>query len=75
MATNIWIDRHPDTSWGDVADDDSGHGMGVVVEYAGAKGKPQWTKPKPLKWDYTQFGTPGAAQLINWLIRPTVPVL
>jgi FtsP/CotA-like multicopper oxidase with cupredoxin domain len=41
---------------GDVADDDRRHGMGVVVEYAGAKGKPQWTKPKPYRWDYTQFG-------------------
>ena len=24
----------------------------------GAKGKPQWTKPKPFKWDYTLFGKP-----------------
>jgi FtsP/CotA-like multicopper oxidase with cupredoxin domain len=41
---------------GDLSDDDRGHGMGVVVEYAGAKGKPQWVKPKPYKWDYTLFG-------------------
>ena len=41
---------------GDLADDDRGHGMGIVVEYAGAKGKPQWTKPKPFRWDYTRFG-------------------
>jgi len=41
---------------GELADDDRGHGMGIVVEYAGAKGKPLWTKPKPFKWDYTQFG-------------------
>ena len=46
---------------GDLADDDRGHGMGVVVEYAGAKGKPQWIKPQPYKWDYTIFGRPGAA--------------
>jgi FtsP/CotA-like multicopper oxidase with cupredoxin domain len=45
---------------GDLADDDRGHGMGVVVEYAGAKGKPQWNKPKPFKWDYTQFGKTNA---------------
>jgi FtsP/CotA-like multicopper oxidase with cupredoxin domain len=45
---------------GDLADDDRGHGMGIVVEYAGAKGKPQWSKPKPFKWDYSQFGKPGA---------------
>jgi FtsP/CotA-like multicopper oxidase with cupredoxin domain len=46
---------------GDLADDDRGHGMGIVVEYAGAKGKPQWSKPKPYKWDYTIFGKVGAA--------------
>jgi hypothetical protein len=37
---------------GDLADDDRGHGMGIVVEYAGRKGKPQWVKPKPFRWDY-----------------------
>jgi FtsP/CotA-like multicopper oxidase with cupredoxin domain len=43
---------------GDLADDDRRRGMGIVVEYAGAKGKPQWTKPKPYRWDYTLFGKP-----------------
>ncbi|HUC48114.1 MAG TPA: multicopper oxidase domain-containing protein [Xanthobacteraceae bacterium] len=54
--------NHPG-SWvmGDLDDDDRGHGMGIVVEYAGAKGKPQWSKPKPYKWDYTIFGKSGAA--------------
>jgi FtsP/CotA-like multicopper oxidase with cupredoxin domain len=37
---------------GDVADDDRTRGMGVVVEYAGRKGKTQWTKPRPSRWDY-----------------------
>ncbi len=46
---------------GDLSDDDRGHGMGVVVEYAGRKGKPQWVKPKPFRWDYAQFGKAGAA--------------
>ena len=46
---------------GDLFDDDRGHGMGIVVEYAGAHGKPQWQKPSPLKWDYTIFGSPQAA--------------
>lgn len=46
---------------GDLDDGDRGHGMGIVVEYAEAKGKPQWRKPKPYKWDYTIFGRPGAA--------------
>lgn len=45
---------------GDLSDDDRGHGMGVVIEYAGAKGKPQWRAPKSFKWDYTRFGRSGA---------------
>ena len=45
---------------GDLSDDDRGHGMGVVVEYSNAKGKPQWLKPKPFKWDYAVFGKPNA---------------
>jgi FtsP/CotA-like multicopper oxidase with cupredoxin domain len=45
---------------GDTSDDDRGHGMGIVVEYAGRHGKPTWSAPKPFKWDYTQFGKPGA---------------
>lgn len=43
---------------GDLADDDRKRGMGIVIEYAGRKGKPQWAKPKPFRWDYTRFGTP-----------------
>jgi FtsP/CotA-like multicopper oxidase with cupredoxin domain len=41
---------------GDLSDDDRGHGMGIVIEYAGQNGKPRWTKPKPFKWDYSRFG-------------------
>jgi FtsP/CotA-like multicopper oxidase with cupredoxin domain len=41
---------------GDLDDDDRKHGMGIVVEYGGQKRKPQWNKPKPFHWDYTQFG-------------------
>jgi len=44
----VWI-------MGDVADDDRGHGMGVVVEYAGHKGKPVWAPPKPFHWNYASF--------------------
>lgn len=46
---------------GDLADDDRGHGMGIVVEYAGQTGKPQWRKPKSYRWDYSRFGKPGAS--------------
>jgi FtsP/CotA-like multicopper oxidase with cupredoxin domain len=54
--------KHPGI-WvmGDLADDDRKHGMGIVVEYAGRKGKPLWTKPKPFHWDYTQFGNANGA--------------
>lgn len=54
--------KHPGV-WvmGNLADDDRGHGMGIVVEYAGQKGKPQWIKPKPFRWDYTRFGKANAA--------------
>lgn len=40
---------------GDLADDDRGHGMGIVVEYAGHKGKPVWIPPKPFHWNYARF--------------------
>jgi FtsP/CotA-like multicopper oxidase with cupredoxin domain len=46
---------------GDLSDDDRKHGMGIVVEYAGYKGKPQWIAPKPFKWNYTHFGSAAAA--------------
>ena len=32
-------------------------GMGVVVEYAGQSGAPQWSKPPSSNWDYTVLGT------------------
>jgi FtsP/CotA-like multicopper oxidase with cupredoxin domain len=50
----VWI-------MGDLADDDRRHGMGIVVEYAGRSGKPQWVGPKPFRWDYTRFGKLGAS--------------
>jgi FtsP/CotA-like multicopper oxidase with cupredoxin domain len=41
---------------GDLADDDRSRGMGVIIEYAGKTGKPNWIKSAPFKWDYTRFG-------------------
>lgn len=46
---------------GDLNDDDRGHGMGVVVEYAGRGGDPQWAAPPPFKWDYRLFAAPHPA--------------
>ncbi len=52
--------NHPGVwTMGDLSDDDRHHGMGIVVEYAGHKGKPQWIAPAPFKWNYAHFG--GAA--------------
>jgi FtsP/CotA-like multicopper oxidase with cupredoxin domain len=48
---------------GDVGNDRD-HGMGVVVEYAGASGKPQWSKPPEFKGLHAlrpaRCGDPGA---------------
>ncbi len=30
-------------------------GMGIVVEYAGKSGEPQWQQPEALSWDYRRF--------------------
>jgi FtsP/CotA-like multicopper oxidase with cupredoxin domain len=49
----VWI-------MGDLADDDRHHGMGIVVEYAGSKGKAQWVAPARSRWDYARFATAGA---------------
>jgi FtsP/CotA-like multicopper oxidase with cupredoxin domain len=43
---------------GDLDDGDRENGMGIVVEYAGQTGKPQWAAPAPFKWDYTRFAAP-----------------
>ncbi|MBZ5644571.1 MAG: multicopper oxidase domain-containing protein [Acidobacteriia bacterium] len=46
---------------GDLADDDRRHGMGIVVEYAGQKGRGEWVAPPPFKWNYMRFAKPGAS--------------
>src|SRR5499427_2037198 len=45
---------------GDLDDGDRGHGMGVVVEYSGRAGKPQWLAPPPFRWSYARFAKAGA---------------
>jgi FtsP/CotA-like multicopper oxidase with cupredoxin domain len=41
---------------GDMSDDDRHHGMGIVVEYGGHSGKPQWIAPHAFPWNYAGFG-------------------
>jgi len=48
---------------GDLADEDRRRGMGVVIEYAGQKHKPQWVTPKPFRWDYARFGAPNPSPI------------
>ncbi|MGH9495764.1 MAG: multicopper oxidase family protein, partial [Candidatus Sulfotelmatobacter sp.] len=45
---------------GDLDDGDRRHGMGIVVEYAGRTGKPQWVAPPRFKWSYLRFAKPDA---------------
>ncbi|HTV57760.1 MAG TPA: multicopper oxidase domain-containing protein [Verrucomicrobiae bacterium] len=46
---------------GDLDNDDRGHGMGIVVEYANRAGNPEWIAPPAFRWNYTAFAKPGAA--------------
>ncbi|MBV8411222.1 MAG: multicopper oxidase family protein [Alphaproteobacteria bacterium] len=48
---------------GSTSDEGRNMGMGVVVEYAGRTGEPQWIAQPRATWDYTTFGrsTPSSA--------------
>ncbi|MBF6475223.1 MULTISPECIES: multicopper oxidase family protein [Nocardia] len=43
---------------GDVSDDRD-RGMGIVIEYSGRSGDPQWAALPPFTWDYRIFTQPG----------------
>jgi FtsP/CotA-like multicopper oxidase with cupredoxin domain len=47
----VWI-------MGDLDNDDRRHG--IVVEYAGRSGKPEWIPPAPYRWNYMLSGKPGS---------------
>jgi FtsP/CotA-like multicopper oxidase with cupredoxin domain len=49
----VWI-------MGDLADDDRNHGMGIVIEYGGRSGKPQWKTSPAFRWNYAQFAKAGS---------------
>src|ERR1051325_4346531 len=48
---------------GDPTDGDRHHGMGIVGEYAGRTGKPQWVAPPAFKWSYLRFAKAGSTAL------------
>ena len=64
--------KHPGV-WvlGDLADDDRGHGMGIVVEYAGHRGQPQWAKPPAFHWNYLRFGKTETAPEADQVVEMT----
>lgn len=47
-SPGVWI-------FGSIDDDKRAKGMGVVIEYAGRRDRPQWSKPQNVGWDYTTF--------------------
>ncbi|MGA8766912.1 MAG: multicopper oxidase domain-containing protein, partial [Candidatus Acidiferrales bacterium] len=49
----VWI-------MGDLADDDRHHGMGIVIEYAGQRGRGQWLAPAKSRWNYALFAKSSA---------------
>jgi FtsP/CotA-like multicopper oxidase with cupredoxin domain len=57
---------------GDVVDEDRSRGMGVVVEYADAKGEAQWQNPPEFLWDYRRFAKPNAAVAPDELIEMNI---
>jgi FtsP/CotA-like multicopper oxidase with cupredoxin domain len=54
-APGVWV-------LGEVRKHVQAAGMGIVVEYAGAAGKPVWTQPEALVWSYTQFAAASDAK-------------
>jgi FtsP/CotA-like multicopper oxidase with cupredoxin domain len=68
-TSGVWV-------MGDTDDDSRSRGQGIVVEYAGAKGKPVWKAPPPFRWDYTLFGkntpprTPDETLTLLFTARP-----
>jgi FtsP/CotA-like multicopper oxidase with cupredoxin domain len=60
-SPGVWI-------LGDLSDDDRRAGMGIVVEYAGRTGEPQWAPPPPFHWDYRVFADGGTPPTVDHVI-------
>jgi len=61
----VWIMGEPQASF-------RNSGMGTVVEYAGRSGKPQFTAPDRLQWDYRAFADPAPA---SYKPEVTIPLV
>ena len=57
---------------GEVRKHIQGSGMGMVVEYAGQAGKPQWLQPETLVWDYADFAEAGSEAAADVVEIPLV---
>ena len=64
-SPGIWV-------MGDLDNDARSKGMGIVVEYAGATGKPAWSDPAPFRWNYARFGKAGPVQTPHETIEMTI---
>jgi len=55
---DVIVDMNRPGIWilGGIKDEDRKMGLGVVVEYSGERGEPQWSAPPNAQWDYTIFG-------------------
>jgi FtsP/CotA-like multicopper oxidase with cupredoxin domain len=59
---DAWVEMKSPGVWilGASDDRDRRAGMGIVFEYAGQSGEPQWLAPSRAPWDYRLFGQPPA---------------
>lgn len=61
VSAIVLMDRPGTWVLGEVRKHIQAAGMGIVVEYAIATGKPTWTQPEVLEWNYRQFARPAVA--------------
>jgi len=64
-APGVWVLGEPQASF-------RNSGVGTVIEYAGRSGKPQFTPPAALQWDYRRFADPVPASYKPDVIIPLV---
>jgi FtsP/CotA-like multicopper oxidase with cupredoxin domain len=59
VSAVVRMDRPGTWVMGEVRKHIMAAGMGIVVEYSGSTGKPQWDQPSQLIWDYSLFAAAG----------------